>query len=1135
MGLNEDVKKKINNELDFDSEGRIAAVSDKVNVIDCPILIIGLGGTGVDSVLRVKKNVYDRMNVNKKGDVWKDKPDNVEYLVFDTDDANKERNLQGVKFNQQLEETFILQPYKLEEILSDKEKNLRKETREWISNNIDTTQILHGAGGVRQIGRLMLFLNSTKIVSAIEAKILRIIKANGGYDNSVPIHVYVFTGIGGGTGSGSFIDISYIIRALVNKPSIGRMLDMTGIIYLPDVNVNKDNISDIDKLNIKRNGFAALKELDYLMNLEKTGDRFKQVYGQGIEVNTQWAPYDTCILISTKDRSGKQIDRPYEYALRVATESVVNFIASEASGNTGSTTFTVNSFFSNAATRQRTFMNNLGNNRKPVNYLYSIVGSSSACLPMDDVLSYLVYVAFKEIDEYYDRLPNEQDVDYIIKYFNLKPEDLESAIFRAVPRLAGKEKHTYDTILRNSGLVIADFEGHFTRQKEWIDNEIDERLKKLKLRIDDEQNPINDMFKDITKGPIYAQRALYNTGDCVCVTDKIKTFSNKFLAGRPDGKLLQASLDDSNRKLQKLANKGIIESKKKLREEFMEASTNYFDLQLKDYLYEKIAFYYQEAYSIVLDKNNLIYDSIADLLRTLKKLFDKYGAIKTEAKEEISESGRILSWNLIETPDFIKELDKRMSSDENLASELRDFVLKFYIELFENVESWTGRSKEDLVNRLNRFISNSFASVLQQSIEYYLNIFAMEEGKSFNNYISDIIDELVSKSNVMFPIKPAINGLNMNFPEYSYVSIPKNAQSIEKAAKAKIGTNAVEVKKSDINDKIYMLHLQSGVPLYAYDELPGFENVYEIHLEAGVHLYEADSECKLDWSRLPSPYSQSEWISGHHIERENKINNEYKSIFDKAMAYGYILNINNVLKCVWGKKIDAYEMIKKFGINLESDMNDINTVQKAIASLKESVVDESRLTQSKDLYDKHENIDGTLDLNFSKQIFIKMVYVRDEIKAMVEDHEVYLDVLNKLGRYDSIAQDIRDYIKCKYTETISKRRGEYVYYDGDEVLQTLANLQGTENNYPEFYLLSSYLKLDSKLKNLLVNRSIKKEKASSDEEYESSVLTLKNYLLECKDIVKQLNNEWKDVVNGKQILDMYKMLQIEAEADLKGK
>ena len=60
----------------------------------------------------------------------------------------------------------------------------------WLNTNIDTQTVISGAGAVRQLGRLLLMQNISKVQTILESKIK---KATSGFDTNVS-HVCVYPG-----------------------------------------------------------------------------------------------------------------------------------------------------------------------------------------------------------------------------------------------------------------------------------------------------------------------------------------------------------------------------------------------------------------------------------------------------------------------------------------------------------------------------------------------------------------------------------------------------------------------------------------------------------------------------------------------------------------------------------------------------------------------------------------------------------------------------------------------------------------------------------------------------------------------------------------------------------------------------
>ena len=205
MSLSEEYKRQIKENLDIEYGGRLRALVKKAKAIDAPVLIVGLGGTGVDALLVTKKLIRDSIKGERTADGLSDKPRNIEYLAIGTDMENWKRSYCGVRLNRDADELMI---YTMEDV-SPILKHLELQPpyiQNWLSTEIYTTTVINGVGGVRQLGRLMLMENLESFQQVLNSKISRL--AND-FPSDVPLYVFILAGISGGTGSGMFLDIPY--------------------------------------------------------------------------------------------------------------------------------------------------------------------------------------------------------------------------------------------------------------------------------------------------------------------------------------------------------------------------------------------------------------------------------------------------------------------------------------------------------------------------------------------------------------------------------------------------------------------------------------------------------------------------------------------------------------------------------------------------------------------------------------------------------------------------------------------------------------------------------------------------------------------------------------------------------------
>ncbi len=123
-------------------------------------------------------------------------------------------------------------------------------------------------GGHRALGRLALMSNYRLIVNRL-ARDLEQVTAPGALDRAATHtglklrsdypRVYVATALGGGTGSGMFVDVAYVVRSLLRGLGYARQ-DVVGLFLVPSVDAYVENAAAGRAL---ANAHAALQELNH--------------------------------------------------------------------------------------------------------------------------------------------------------------------------------------------------------------------------------------------------------------------------------------------------------------------------------------------------------------------------------------------------------------------------------------------------------------------------------------------------------------------------------------------------------------------------------------------------------------------------------------------------------------------------------------------------------------------------------------------------------------------------------------------------------------------------------------------------------------------------------------------------------
>ncbi len=284
-----------------------------------PCLFVGLGGNGGKIVNQLAGRLrrhphWDRIrelthflviDTNKDDlDKQRDVPPDCHFLVSSFDNAAYVNRKRGLA--QMPEDTLVTQ---------------------WIPDDyrFRSTQG-SGAGQIRMESRLRLYYNLEDDRAGLRRKVNQMLqdcsaRENPWRDNEDRVvRVLVYCSIAGGTGSGGFLPMAYLLRRMVADDGWGRP-SVTAFLSLPTTFLQKVKPQLHD--DIKANGYAALKELEFITRqLGYPGgmDRLRFHYDPGaLDDSRQFIadrPFDLAYLIDQP--ADMSIDR-YEHAVADAS------------------------------------------------------------------------------------------------------------------------------------------------------------------------------------------------------------------------------------------------------------------------------------------------------------------------------------------------------------------------------------------------------------------------------------------------------------------------------------------------------------------------------------------------------------------------------------------------------------------------------------------------------------------------------------------------------------------------------------------------------------------------------------------------------------------------------------------------
>jgi serine/threonine protein kinase len=256
-----------------------------------PALVIGLGQAGLNTLKYLRQELRDRF----------ENPDalpQIRLLHLDTDlEAQNEATGPTVGEPLTRGETLLARLNRASHYLKPRHGRPRVDT--WLDPamlyRIQRNEV---TGGVRALGRLAFFGNYHSIALRLHADLtactdpaaLTAAATRTGLAlRSTQPRVYVVTGLGGGTGSGMFIDLAYVVRDQLEKLGHAEA-EVIGLFHLPAADPNQSATMALG------NAYAALTELQHFSSPEET---YAARFDDRVPPLTNAAsPFNRCVFMS---------------------------------------------------------------------------------------------------------------------------------------------------------------------------------------------------------------------------------------------------------------------------------------------------------------------------------------------------------------------------------------------------------------------------------------------------------------------------------------------------------------------------------------------------------------------------------------------------------------------------------------------------------------------------------------------------------------------------------------------------------------------------------------------------------------------------------------------------------------------
>ncbi len=1004
------------------------------------VLLVGLGGTGTDTLLITKEAILNRFKLDN-GAI----PKNIEFLAIDTDHSILEKRSGAAKIEQhdlvQLEDPMI------GDNLNNKEK-LPDFYRSWVNPSLVAPFGVgaNGAGAIRQIGRYLLISNYKKVYNAIESKLDEVMIAAPLGDL---VDVIILSGISGGTGSGTFIDMGYIIRKVFQSKGIGDLQkQITAYLFLPDVNFYNPKVPPASRAFIKVNGYAALKDLDYFMSIPEkkkvSADKnakktymFRQQYThQGITdtIESDDSPFDATYLVAGQSDVTKPVDDGYEYAINITADSIVNFIAgSVAEGHKGNLAMGVASVDVNGAAMKATNPHYIMPDGKKLLgvYDYKVIGASMASLPVKEITDYIAGIFLKKIDILKNQLPQAVDYDKFYKTIGLA--GIENAVLSKIgnvnPGITGQDLKSNP---QSDAILMQNLNKYLTISIDNVKNQVSHVIENLDSIIKVE---VDNAFKDINRGPFFANRLMAdgNNGVIAKLVSVATDLSRRTNAAQTEAAKAKA---DAIAKKNEADNATLGKARKY--DDYIKIRVHQVEMTIKEVICKELA----EAINggnALGNKRNLV----ENVKERNKKLYDAYTAILTALADKFSNgntvvkahsNGRTFVWDIVSMNNIKTTIDNAINT-----SQLDIQMNNLLDDMIQKSEKWI--ESPNTLYEFGRFISDSFQNVLSISMDAYLSKIPEEA-------LKQTIANLDNAAKERFPKNIAVKSNNAEI--FNQVTVPVDAPIMKQEVQEYLIGQGVLAppQQSLLCEKISWTRVSIGMSLFRYAFLPMCEEAY-INMDpahrAGLHIFEKNGVCGWDYpALLPKPF----YPAGFDNKAEEKRYNFMKEIFKKAIQLdlvGYThqsayIKVSDKNWC--SEKAD--EILAKYQLSKEDILGSVKSLSQ-IAECKEElekiIINKNEYAEFEYIYlpDTPQNVDSALDEEYACEAFCRMPEAKEYLSNEIVKIESLSALIAEMDRISVAFVEERDkYIEFIYSfvfDILKQKGAKYVFANDVEEIE----------------------------------------------------------------------------------------------------
>ena len=883
-------------------------------------LLIGLGGTVIDCIGKIKRQVYERIKPDDSN-VGLKMYQHIRFLAVDVDYQN--------------EESWMFAGNEFFDISN---PNIRNELKK--ENGIDhgsefdwfDQDKMHiegkGTGGSRVVGRYLLMDRSDLFLAHVK----EMIKEGKEGAGAASVYIHVFSGLCGGVGSGCFLDACYLIRQAIEEEA-GATTKVFGYFFMPDISLAKIPGSAAGVRDyLEKNGYAAMQELDYCMRIRENGGAFVQNYKGGIQIAWDEAPVDFCCLVGEADGMEQNDQNIYWKTLGSVADYIVDYLTYN-----GDYRYGLMSGFS-------CYWNSIfaleGHMEIGCNAAYYTIGTSSARIPFGEINTYLAAKTFETFSVIKDHMPAEKEIEKLAE--RAKISNIEELLLE-ITKNAGSDIKTVPDYL--DWTFSRDNEEHELIR--WYTEQKAERIgiqEKNAKSMQDEKNmdslierickEIDACAVDLNRGPFYAYNISENLQNFVDgLLKELENRINKLeynMYMRPQSRKEQ--YEQSRFSWQGDKNKCALFGKP-------QKAYKVYVMHLEDYIRGQI-----ERDSMEKLENTLInlkkqMKNRAAYYRTLNRMMNNLMDTFSENLSILNtdmENSRVYAMPLVTVEEIRPKLDAAVKNMD-MPELFKKFVCGFLDDPRSLYDPEMGAYEDEykISEKVQKFfVKDAFSPFANRSITEFLTdkYGTTTDVDIMEHLYNDYMVKLIENSKPLFALDKAIWNAKMMAGGIEYITVPNaNAEPVIAGARKLAKKYSISyIKYSDYTDQIYMMQRFRGFPISAYKNMKRYEEAYFEETEKikeTRHLYmgKGGSDLFNNWNQLP-PITPVSCIKGEIPHKQQKLLDEAQTVYTEAKKMQLIYG--DRIRQFTDDTVQKLEEMKVLAANVDVEWEEINALSR---------------------------------------------------------------------------------------------------------------------------------------------------------------------------------------------------------------